>query len=546
MNQARTTIALLVATGLVGCAQMPNLGQRNDDVSMKSVKDEYDQIQKSVIDRAPSVNQRNGNYVSQEAVNYVPSSGEVTLNAQSAPIGPLLQEVAGDFSVSFADSADAMHSVTVQIKQQTRSQAVRSLAAAAGYAAVIKEQQRQIIIAPKATYVFELPKTYLNAPPANYSVGGNTAAGGGSQGGGGSGGGGGLGGGGGSGGGLGSGGSGGSGGGGGQQLTASFQVNGQSKPTTAAELQATLEKVAGEEASVVIDASTGLASVTGTGANLERAENFIRSYSDTANTRVSVHAAILQVSLSGSFRAGVNWSAILDVTSDATLSLVAPNGAPPLSQNNAPGSGSSTQDTSQIAYTEESVSAVIEALSANTDVRVVSQPRLVAGDNTPATLFSGTQLPYVGSVESNIAGISGATSSGASLSYVLDGLSLSFIPDVMSNQWVNMQLIPALSDVERFDQFDVNGTQLTGPRQALRQVYLQIVAPTNRTVILAGSQETNGVQDTTSTPLLNKIPVLGNAFKGLSRSKTTSQLVILLRTHVIAPPRIDPLVSQSI
>ena len=75
---------------------------------------------------------------------------------------------------------------------------------------------------------------------------------------------------------------------------------------------------------------------------------------------------------------------------------------------------------------------------------------------------------------------------------------------------------------------------------------LQLLAPTNKTVILGGSKQTDGRNQSTSTPLLDKIPILGKAFKGLARSKSQSQLVILLRSSVIPAPQTDPLVSQSI
>lgn len=544
-----TLVATSLAMALTGCAsvRMPNAGQRDADVSQSSIQKQASKIKSAAPSTKSSIASTDQPYINHNTVRYTPPSGSITLNAQSAPLSRLLTQVAGPhYSLSFAGHAKASHKVTIQLHGATRDAAIRQLAASAGYAAVIKPHSQQIIIAKRATYVYHIPTTYLNRPSSSFNVGGNTAAGG-SRGG--------------SSGGIGRmGGSSststGSGAGsgsmrggsssGGNKLTAAYHVSGHSQGESVKNLKKTLKQIAGQSGQVVLNRSTGLISVTANGLSLARTTDFLRSYDQAANTRVAIHAAILQVDLRGAFRAGVNWKKVISLAGKGSLSLVAPNGPPQLSLGQSAGSSGGTQATSQLAYTNSSVSAVIQALKKDTGVRIISRPSLIDGNGTPATLFSGTQLPYVGKISSSITGLSGTSTSGGGLSYVLNGLSLSMQPDVIGHGYVQIQLIPALSRVKKFDQFSINGNQIEGPEQALKQVYLQMLAPQNRTVILAGSQQSNGSSISTETPLLSKIPVLGNAFKGIAKSKNKQQLVILLRASILPAPDINPLVSESL
>lgn len=518
------------ATALAGCAQP----------SLTSIQHEQHQILTKTA-KTPNVRWLpNGIYISHRSVDYTPGSGSVTLHLTGAPVGGALANLvdAHGYSLFFSGSASSGTLITADIRKSSMESAVRQMAQAAGYCAIIHPHRKRVVIATHGTYFFRVPVTILQNGKASYEVGGDPAA----QNSGSSGGmgGGGMGGGGMSGGGM----SGGSAGGGG--MSASFTISGKSHLEKTADLRKNLQQIMGG-GTVTINTSTGIVAVTGDARNLARADDFIRQYVRSAGTSVSLHVALLQVSLNNSLQWGINWSKVVQIAGSGALNFSFPNAAPAISTaTGGSGSGSTTTGSSSIAYTGQTISSVIQALNTITNTRVISAPYLTAQDGTPATIYSGKQLPYIGSVSNNISGLSGTSSTGAAFQYVLDGLSMSFIPDILNNHLVSLTIVPVISSVNQFVSATVDGTQLQGPVQDIKETFLHTTIPNNRTLILGGAKETSATAADSQTPGLGAIPGLGYLFKGINNQGIRSQLVILVRAHIHKAPDYNPLIGESL
>lgn len=491
-----------------------------------------------------------GIYVSHHAVNYTPGVGSITMNSHHAPVGVTLSSILAKkgYSLFFAGDASPLTPVTASISGASLEDAVQQLALAAGYCAIIHPESRRVVIATHGTYYFRLP-TALFGKSASYSVGGNAAAGGGSSGGSSGGSGGGMGG-------SVGGSAGGSGSSGGSSITANFTIAGKTHKSKVSSLKKNIESILGGSGSVTINEGTGLVAVTGGAQGLARVNAFMQQYVRSAGRTVSLHVAFLQVSLNNSLQYGINWSKVVQIAGNNALDFSFPNLAPAISNDSTLSSSgaSSTTSTStssgsgstSVTYTGQSISSVVKALQSITNTRVISAPYLSAQDGTPATIFSGQQLPYIGSVSSNVTGLSGTSSTGASFQYVLNGLSLSFTPDILNGHLVSLSIIPVLSQVNRFVSATVDGTQLQGPVQDLKLTYMHTTVPNGKTLIIGGADEMSGENDNSETPGLGKIPVLGYLFKGINDQGTRSQLVILIHATIHHAPDYNPLIGESL
>ncbi len=524
--------ALLMA-GLAGCAT-PTLRQ---------IAHKQHRVMARVQRLPAGLIETTGAYVGHRVVRYDEVRHPVTIRANQTPLGALVAAAAqahGD-SVFFVHGADASTKITASVHDAAFPVAMRTLAEAAGYAAVWRPHRHEVFIAPRATYFYRLPTDLLTAGSGDYAVGGNTAASGAQSGG--------------MGGGMAGGaspmggavgGAGGSSGSSGSSMEAEFTITGATKAEKAKALHTTILHLAGPGADVNINAATGIVAVTANGRGLARVSAFIRRYVVAADTRVQVHTAILEVSLTHGLQWGINWSKIANI-SGAVAKLGFANTAPALANASAStASGGATSGATTLSYTGASVSSLISALRTVTDVRVVSEPSLVVENGTPATLSNVTQLPYVGSISSNVTGLSGSASTGAGLSYALNGLSLSVLPDVLSNRYVTLTVVPALSEINRFDTFTVDGTQLQGPVQDLRQTYIQTLVPSGKTLIIGGSRQLSSTHQDSATPGLGAVPFLGKLFQGIANQGKVEQLVILVRATIIPAPHYDPLVGSSL
>jgi len=113
------------------------------------------------------------------------------------------------------------------------------------------------------------------------------------------------------------------------------------------------------------------------------------------------------------------------------------------------------------------VTSALKLLKDKTHLRVISHPSITAMNRTPATIFNGEQIPYVGSITPPVTTGTTVTNGSSTLSFAGDGLSLSVIPDILTDQQVDITLVPVLSTVKELVEFDIGGgMKLTGPRQS--------------------------------------------------------------------------------
>ncbi|MBU2836320.1 hypothetical protein HF673_11205 [Acidithiobacillus thiooxidans] len=533
-------IAVGAALALSGCAQ-PSLHT--------IAKHQHQMLAQAQVNRHALQWNNDGIYVSHQAVNYTPGTGSITLNSNHAPIGVTLSALLQKhgYSLFFAGSASPLTHITANIAGASFENAVQQLALSAGYCAIIHPNSRRVVIATHGTYYFRLP-TALFGKSATYNVGGDAAAGGSSSSGSSSGGmggdiGGSMG-----------GSTGGSSSSGGSSITADFNISGKSHKSKVSSLKRNIQALLGA-GTVTINQGTGLVAVTGGAQGLARVNAFMQEYVRSAGRTVSLHVAFLQVSLSNSMQYGINWSKIVQIAGNNALDFSFPNAAPVLNNSTTIGSSGASSSTSttsggsgstSITYTGQSISSVVKALQSVTNTRVISAPYLSAQDGTPATIYSGQQLPYIGSVSSNVTGLSGTSSTGASFQYVLNGMSLSFTPDILNGRLVSLSIIPVLSEVNRFVDATVDGTQLQGPVQDLKLTYMHTTVPNGKTLIMGGADQMTGTDDNSETPGLGKIPVLGDLFKGINDQGKRSQLVILIHAQIHHAPDYNPLIGESL
>jgi MSHA biogenesis protein MshL len=467
-------------------------------------------VMTALPDAAPVsvITEHAGEYLAVKAVPHG-ARGDVSLRSAGAPFGPLVAELAKrhGYSIVFADSVEATRKVTADFTQQSLDSVVRGTARLAGYAVVLDKARRVYTVAEQATYVFKLPPSLFQQVGASYSAGGGGAIGGG--GGGGS-------------------SSGASGPSSGGTQSASFSVTGRSSPNSA-QIQSMIRDQAGAGAEVSVS-DIGLVAVRANALGLERAQRFITQLARDALTQVEVEAAVVEVSLQDDFELGIDWSGVLGLGASSVLSQggvlkLAMSGAAAVTNPNFSGS-----------ITSASVNSVINSLSKFTDVKVVSRPHVVSMNNIPSTFFAGNNLPYLGSTSTS--STTTATTATGEVSFAANGVTFSVVPSVMSDKLVHLTLLPSLSKVNGFSQFNVNGTILSAPDQSSRNAYMQVLAEAGKTLIIGGMKSAQ--DNSASSRGLGVLPV------GQKDQGNATELVILLRTRIIPAPVIDPLVSESI
>ena len=510
---------LIATTVLAGCTTY-DLESRTPAQRVSDSRDAV--IREFVSTPAVSVRELDTPYLDMRPVPAPKVRGPLTLNAVKAPFGPLIAEAArtNGYSVMFADNVDVNRRVTIALDGAEVVEGLRMLAFLAGYVAVVNQADRTVIVSDTATFTYKVPPHLLQKLQAAYQVGGDPVSN--------------------------------EGGGGGaagsapsisSNMSAEFIVSGEAG-VNADSVRALITNLAGPNAEVMVS-DTGLISVRANAQAQRRVHNFLKSYVQDAMSQVEIEASIVEVSLNDEFELGIDWSRVIDPKSISgsvgrlTLGAVGNNIQPVGSLVNPQLLAAPTLTAT---FTTQNISTIVSALRKVTDAKVVSNPRILAVNNSPATFFDGTQLPYLGSVTATPTSAGGSlttTQVTGSASYAVDGISFSVQPSIIDDNRVQITLVPVLSSVLAFEELDLGNGQgkLTAPRQANKQSFMKVVAESGKTLILGGIRYSVDQKTSTPAPFF-----LG----GKQRTKGAKEIVILMRATVLRAEEFDPLVAEAI
>jgi general secretion pathway protein D len=200
---------------------------------------------------------------------------------------------------------------------------------------------------------------------------------------------------------------------------------------------------------------------------------------------------------------------------------------PSIISNVASNNGSSTTGTglsgglNVIAGNPASPRVVINALSAITDVKILSNPSLVVVDNGDASLEVGDQVP----VSTGSAAVLSANNAVVNtIDYKNTGVILHVQPHVNYNGSVMLDIDQLVSEP--------NGPALT-PTISTREVKSTISVISGQTVLLAGMINDQQTKSRGGVPILNQLPYVGAAFGTTSKSQVRTELIMFIRPTII-------------
>ncbi len=324
-----------------------------------------------------------------------------------------------------------------------------------------------------------------------------------------------------------------SGGGNNIQQVKSSNVKTKSETDFWSELTTSLNLIVQNEpkASVVVSPHAGIVVVRA----LPQTHNLIKKYLNTTqmslDRQVIIEAKIIEVSLNDGYQAGIDWSKMGTTSGDSfTISQQGQVIQQAVSENPLNGIFS-------LLYQGDNFAAAIDLLKSQGDVQVLSSPRVSTVNNQKAIIKVGSDEFFVTDVSTTtVTGTSTATTPNVTLTPFFSGISLDVTPQVNVDGDIVLHIHPIVSEVADqpktlslgADNF-VLPLALTNVRESD-----SIVRTRNgRVVVIGGLMQNKISEEDNSTPLLGDIPLLGNLFKQKRQFQVKSELVILLKAHVV-------------
>jgi general secretion pathway protein D len=172
------------------------------------------------------------------------------------------------------------------------------------------------------------------------------------------------------------------------------------------------------------------------------------------------------------------------------------------------------------------VREVLNALSAVTQVKVLSSPHVMVLDNEAARLQVGQQVPILtGTATSTL-------STGApivnSIDYHSTGVIMQVTPHINSGGLVTLDIAQEVSDVAA----PAANTAIGSPTFDDRIVRTRVAVQDGQTVALAGLIRDNAQEGNSGIPFLKDVPVLSTLFSSQTGTRARTELLVLLTPRV--------------
>lgn len=175
-------------------------------------------------------------------------------------------------------------------------------------------------------------------------------------------------------------------------------------------------------------------------------------------------------------------------------------------------------------------SSIIQALNADSKVKVLSTPRIFTSNNQAADIENVTNIPYInGSTPNGIF----STTNTPTVTYLKVGLTLNVTPRITRDGKVTIDLQQEASDLIQFDVLGSGANQQRVPRYNDRYADTSVTIQDGQTVVVGGIIRSSDTLNISKIPLLGDIPILGQLFRSHEKLHNRVELMIFMTPHIV-------------
>jgi general secretion pathway protein D len=172
--------------------------------------------------------------------------------------------------------------------------------------------------------------------------------------------------------------------------------------------------------------------------------------------------------------------------------------------------------------------AQITALATDSNVNIISSPKVMASDNIAARINVSNQIP-VPSTSYNYADTNTSGVFETSIQYKDTGIILSVTPHINDRGLVSMEISQEVS--EPGASVNVGGEDYLSFSE--RKVETTLTVKDQQTIVIGGLMREKQDGSTSGLPILSKIPLFGALFGSQNENKEKTELIILITPRVV-------------
>jgi len=291
---------------------------------------------------------------------------------------------------------------------------------------------------------------------------------------------------------------------------------------------------------VIVARQSGLVSVTAESAVLSEVERYLAEVANSTQRQVLIDAKIIEVRLGDDFDLGLDIEAapgdsgvferlILPGMRDANL---VQGLAPVLNEGGV-----------SIGIAKESFGLILRAIAKQTDVRVLSTPRVSTLNNHKAMIkVVRNQVFFVAETETVVSDDVVQTNTEFVPTVIPVGVNLDVTPQISTHGEITLHVRPSVSEVisvvsqpKASADLPQNGSL---PVVDVRETDAVLRVRDGTTIVIGGLVQSREFEQERRVPGLGDLPLLGALFRSVRTEEARSELVIFLTPTVLDPPRV--------
>lgn len=288
------------------------------------------------------------------------------------------------------------------------------------------------------------------------------------------------------------------------------------------ELQRTLSTFLSPEGKVILSPTAGLVAVTDYPPNIMQVARYLELVQGAVQRQVMIEAKIIEVTLSKTFNAGINWSLVPQSLGLAGLGAITGTlaGGAVVSQSAAPGNSFFQVG---VAAPQSGLQALISALEQQGTVAILSSPKISTLNNQKAVIKVATDDVFFTQTTQREP-LTGVVTQTSTPNTITEGLVLDVTPQIGEDA-ITMNIRPSIS--ERLGQATSSSGDVV-PILGVRATDTVVRVRDGQTVVIGGLMQQRSTRNRSGVPGLQRLPAVGRAFRMDENVESKVELVILL------------------
>jgi MSHA biogenesis protein MshL len=287
-----------------------------------------------------------------------------------------------------------------------------------------------------------------------------------------------------------------------------------------------------ERAYISVNRQAGLIVVKDFPDVLLQVAEFIEAVEGSVQRQVFIQAKIIEVTLNDDYKSGIDWKQV------SPFSIGKTDGS--LFANTTITGAAAANFTYGPSAT--AISLILDALSEQGEVSVLSSPKIATLNNQRAVIKVGTEDIFF-IPETTTA----TTTSVAWVEYIPStitiGIVLDVVPQINPNGEIMMSINTSITE-ESGKRTSPDGINIV-PIVDVRESNNVVLAQNGQTIVIGGLMKTKKEVDDNSVPVFGSLPLVGRFFHWEQKNTLKSELVIMLTPKIMAGRAIDDKFKQE-